>query len=81
MRAAGEWREELLRLADRYYDEGHKTENRAIELEATPDSESAPVVALWARADHYREVYGELCALVARLDPRPGAPEGPAKPW
>jgi hypothetical protein len=74
------WRDELLKLANRYYDEAHVLEKRAVEREVN-DARSTSATVMWAQADCYHEIYSELCSLVSRLDPRPGAPEGPAKPW
>jgi hypothetical protein len=70
------WRTELLRLANRYYDEGHTSERRAVEA-----GEDRVSLEWWTRAECCRQFYGDLCSLVGRVDPKPGAPEAPARPW
>lgn len=59
-----EWRTGVLELAERYYRQGHADEDASI----------------WNSADAYRNVYMDLCQLIERVDPRPGA-ASPAKPW
>lgn len=80
---ASVWRKEVLTLANSYYDIGHDFETKAA---TEPDTAKSSAVAayrcvLWTKADCYRNAYHDLCALVRRVDPRPGAPEAPAKPW
>lgn len=60
-----QWRTELLALADQFYEQGHLAES----------------IGEWQRAEVYRDAYADLCGIVDRVDPRPGAASGSAKPW
>lgn len=73
-----EWREAVMNLAYRYYEEGHTADRDAA---ACGSTQGGPSTDAWVVADCHRGIYSDLCALVARLDPRPGAPEAPARPW
>lgn len=75
---AANWREEIMQLANRYYDAGHVTERRASELGRDAAAKAA---VLFAQADVYQQVYADLCGLVAQVDPRPGGGGAPARPW
>jgi hypothetical protein len=70
------WRDEILGMANRYYDEGHAAERRAVE-----EGTDRASLEWWAKAECCRQFYSELCSLVSMVDPRPGAPEAPARPW
>ncbi len=76
--AGSRWREAVLALAGKHYRQGHDAENRGAQLNDTEPAGAAD--EQWARAAVHEQVYGELAALLARLDPRPGAPET-TKPW
>lgn len=56
---------EVLALADQFYEQGHLAEG----------------IGEWAKAEVYRDAYADLCGIVDRVDPRPGAASGSAKPW
>lgn len=80
------WQDEIMKLAALYYENGHADENRAREIEvhistANDAGTEGRIVELLTRADVYQGVYGDLCALIARVDPRPGGPGGPGRPW
>lgn len=70
------WRAAVRSLANDYYDLGHSLESRAIEEMGIVKSDELRV-----RAEHYQQVYSELCALIDRVDPRPGSASGTARPW
>lgn len=70
------WRAAVRSLATDYYDLGHH-----IERGATKETDHTRSSELWAQAECYQQIYNELCALIDRVDPRPGGAGGTARPW
>lgn len=71
-----DWQEEIRRVADDYYDDGHIFEKLANEMSNTELRN-----VLYVKADLCRQIYGDLCALINKANPQPGAPEDIAKIW
>jgi len=66
------WRDAMIELADLCYRLGHEEEARASDIHLTVPQ---------AKAEVYAFIYGELCQVVNRVDPRPGASAGFGRMW